>query len=131
VEKGYELMHTLKATSDVRGVGDIVKAAVGAGATGIDRIEYVVSRDAKDVAVAQAMQEATLTARKKARTVASSVGAHVGRPLKIEEGGWWVTTSSEPLDTSDIPPEYQGNVITPQRLAVQANVNAVFRVWSW
>jgi len=129
VDKGYELSHTLKVTTDIEDVSSALSAGVGAGVTSVDRIEYIFSRAAQDAAVTDAMRKATVAARVKAELVASSIGADAGRPLKVDEGGWWMTPSNEPSSEADaLPDEYKGNVIMPQRMAVQANVNAVFAV---
>ncbi len=127
IDKGYELYNTLKVTSTIGKASAVVKKAVAAGATSVDRIEFTITKDGQDAIVAAAMSKATQAAKAKAQRVASDVGSSVGRVLKIEEGSWWITTSSgSSTAISDIPSEYANNVITPQQMAVQANVNVVF-----
>jgi hypothetical protein len=129
VDRGYELSHTLQVTTNVSEAAKAIQTAVGAGANGVDRVEFLITQEAKDAAVAEAMRQASVAAEQKAQAVTSSMAVHLGRVLKIEEGSWWIVPSSEPSDdASDIPAQYAGNVISPQRMAVQGNVNMAFAV---
>lgn len=127
IEKGYDVVHSFKVGTSIAHTDEVISAAVGAGANGVDRIEYTFSGSAKDEAVTRALTRAAIAAQAKANTVAESLGGSAGRPLKIEEGSWWVTPSDDgSLDELDIPAAYADSAIIPQRLAVQATVNAVF-----
>lgn len=126
VEKGFEQTHTLKVTSTIADTSKVIDAAVKNGANRVDTIEYIVTKDGENIAVADAMSKATLAAKKKAQAVAAQMGNGVGRVLKIEEAGWYVTPSSEAEDSPAIPQEYVNNLISPQRMAVRATVNVVF-----
>ena len=129
MSKGYELTHNLKVTTQIPLAATAIKAAVSSGVNNVDRIEFLTSVDAQNTVVAEAMRKATLAAKSKAEKVADGFGVHLGRVLKIEEGGWWIVPSNEPpLDTGSIPSEYANNMIMPQRQAVQMNVNVVFEV---
>lgn len=129
VEKGYEVQHSMKITTNASGVSSAIQAAVSAGANGVDSIEFRVSRAAQDAAVATAMQQAADTARMKAESVTDALDVRLGRVLKIEEGSYWIAPSNAVAsDAGSVPAEYQANVISPQRMAVQANVNMVFAV---
>jgi uncharacterized protein len=129
VERGYDLTHTLKVSTSVTDAAKTINAAVSAGANGVDRIEFLVSREAQDAAVAEAMRQASVSAKEKAQKVTTALGTHMGRVLKIEEGSYWFVASTElPSEVGALPPEYQNNVIAPQRMAVQGNVNMVFAV---
>ncbi len=129
VDNGYDLQHTLKVYANVTAVSAVVDAAVQAGANRIDSIQFQVSEAAKEKAVAEAMTEATEAAKAKAERVTQGIGVRLDRVLKIEESGYWVTVSSEaPAMDSYVPQGYEDAVITPQRMAVQENVNVVFAV---
>ncbi len=129
VPKGYELMHTLKIVTELSEASDAITTSVANGVNNVGSIEFLMSTESKDIAVAEAMKQATLTAKEKAKKVVEASGSKLGRTLKIEEGSWWIMpSSSAPFSELDIPTEYQSNMITPQLMAVQANVNAVFEV---
>jgi len=129
IEKGYELVYTLKVTTDVHNISRLIKSAVNSGANSVDRIEFITSKDATNKAVAEAMAKATMAAKQKAETVTKSTGVKLGRTLKIEESGWWIAPSNEPsAETAEIPSEYANNLISPQKMAVQANVNVAYAV---
>jgi len=127
VNNGYSLTHQFKVTTnDLQAVSKIVEAAVGAGANGVDSINYELSQDSKNNASAQVMTQATLAARSKANMVVGALGLHTGRVLKVEESSWWFQASSAAV--SGVTTGSGSNVISPQTMAIDANVNVVFEV---
>jgi uncharacterized protein YggE len=65
--------------------GELVNAAVGAGATGVRGPTYFVGN--KEAAFSQALAAAFGKARAKAQTLAAQAGATLGAALSINEGG--------------------------------------------
>ncbi|HYD02703.1 MAG TPA: SIMPL domain-containing protein [Alphaproteobacteria bacterium] len=128
VSKGFQVTNGIKIYSDVSKISDTIRIATENGVNSIGSIELQTSRDAENKAVAEAMRKATLNAKEKADTVLSSVGRKTGRVLKIEESGWHITTGTDSELLSSIPAEYQDGSVSLQRLAVQANVNVVFKI---
>lgn len=129
VDRGYELSHTLQVTTNVSDAAKTIQTAVGAGANGVDQVNFLITQAAQDAAVTEAMRQASLNAEQKAQQVTSSMGVRLDRVLKIEEGGWWIVPSTEPSnDANEIPAQYAGNVISPQLMAVQGNVNMAFAI---
>jgi len=126
VDDGFSLNHQFKVTTgDLQTVSKIIEVAVGAGANGVDNIDYELSLTSKANASAEAMKLATLAASDKAEKVAQAMGLHAGKPLKIEEGSWWFQTPSGASDTGAQGGTDSGSV-APHALAILANVNAAF-----
>lgn len=65
--------------------GDLVQAAIGAGATGVRGPSYFVGDT--EAAYATALGAAFVKAKAKATTLASQAGATLGQALQITEGG--------------------------------------------
>ncbi len=82
---GYEARNTVTATlSDLTRVGAVIDAAATAGANNIDGVSFTLRNDG--VARSGALANATLAARAKANTLASTLGGRVIRILAVQEG---------------------------------------------
>ncbi len=91
-EKGYILTHTLKVTTtDVQNVGKFVDAAVGAGANGIDRINFGLTKATEKDVRAQALVKATQAAKEKAQSLAETAGVKLGKVTGISESNFYYT----------------------------------------
>jgi uncharacterized protein YggE len=83
---GYTARNTVRATtSNLAGVGNLIDAALGAGANQVERIEFTLKNDAE--ARAGALREASLKARASAQAIASALGLRILRVLEVEQGG--------------------------------------------
>lgn len=81
----YQAMNSVQATvSDVEGVGELVDAAITAGANRITSISFFAS-DTED-ARRQALARAVETARAEAEVIATSLGYQLGPPLEVTGG---------------------------------------------
>jgi uncharacterized protein len=128
VSKGFQVTNGIKINSDVELISSVIKISTENGVNSIGNVELQTSRDAENKAVAEAMRKATLNAEEKADMVLESVGRKTGRVLKIEESGWHMTTVTDSELSSKIPAELSSGSVSLQRLAVQANVNVVFKI---
>ena len=83
---GYQLTNTVEATiRAVATVGELIDAALAAGATSMDGLSFRVA-DPSD-ALDEARRRAVADARRRAATLAAEAGVSVGRVLAIVEGG--------------------------------------------
>ncbi|MBA2720172.1 MAG: SIMPL domain-containing protein [Chloroflexi bacterium] len=83
---GYQLTNTVEATiRAVATVGELIDAALAAGATSMDGLTFRVAdpREALD----EARRRAVVDARQRANTLAAEAGVSLGRVLAIVEGG--------------------------------------------
>jgi uncharacterized protein YggE len=83
---GYEATHILKIkTEDMGAVGDIISAAVSAGANVIDSIDYSVDRETEASLKAELLGKASLDARAKAESMAGTLGVRLVRIKSASE----------------------------------------------
>jgi uncharacterized protein len=83
---GYTASNTVEVrTTDLPKVGDLIDAAVGAGANNIQALRFELKDDA--AVAARALAEAAKKARAKADAIAAALQLQVVRILSVEEGG--------------------------------------------
>jgi uncharacterized protein YggE len=83
---GYTARNTVRAaTSNLAGVGNLIDAALGAGANQVERVEFTLKNDAE--ARAGALREAALKARASAQAIASALGLRILRVLEVQQSG--------------------------------------------
>jgi hypothetical protein len=86
VLKGYVARNQLEVTVDpVERVGEIIDAAVGAGATAITDVRFVV--EDPGVPEREALRRAVRAARLRAEAMASGAGREIARIVRVEEDG--------------------------------------------
>lgn len=86
IRRGFTVTHRIAATiRDLEAVGRVVDAGLGAGATGLDGVEFRIA-DA-DGPTREARALAVRDARARAETIAAATGGTLGRLRSIVEGG--------------------------------------------
>ena len=85
---GYQASNSVQVTAALGKAGDLVDAAVGAGANNVDGPNLDTSD--KTSLYAEALKQAVATAKGKAQAIADAAGLTLGGVLKVTEG------SSEP-----------------------------------
>ncbi len=129
--KGYRTTTTLKvSTKYFDDLGAIVDTAVKAGATGIDSINFELSKDKQNEYKRDALAKATEDAKLKAEAIANGLGAKLGKlssvtessfnyiPYPIFRGGGDVVAAEKAVSTN----------IEPQNLDITASVNVVYQI---
>ena len=93
---GYQASNSVNVTAPLAKSGDLVDAAVGAGANNVDGPNL----DTADKAAVydKALRQALAAAKDKAQTIADSSGLTLGRVLKVTEGG---SAMPEPVFAAD------------------------------
>lgn len=84
---GWKVVHSLTVeTGDLEAGGDIVDAAVNAGASDIDSVSFTLKDETKEELRKELLQEAGMNAGGKAQAIASGIGASLGSAIYADEG---------------------------------------------
>ncbi len=130
IEAGYKASHTLKLkTKDLDRIGEFIQLGVDAGATNVDSVSFILSknaeRDAKDAALRDAVQEA----RQKAEALADGLNVRLGKVSSVSINEYNVIPyyrGAEAMmakaDMAPAPP------LAPQEVDVSASVMVVFEI---
>jgi len=132
-ELGFRVYHTLKVkTTDLDKVGDFVAAAVGAGATSVDGVNFGLSEKKEQEVRKTALQDAANNAQLKAKTMADGLGVKLGTLLSVTESSF----NYGPVFRSDMEmaPMKAGGMaeaspsIEPEQVRVTAQVSVSYRI---
>jgi len=136
----YELTHTLKVTVEgvknvtinVDNVGELVDVAVDAGANGVNMVTFGLTKKTETQLRDQLLVNATLDAKKKAASMAESIGVNLGKVVGIQEI-YYYSPSYDYYQGST--PRYDNGMavnvytsIAPQKIEVTSNVNMAFEI---
>ncbi|MCX6711416.1 MAG: SIMPL domain-containing protein [Candidatus Woesearchaeota archaeon] len=128
--KGYRTTNTIKvSTKYFDDLGAIVDTAVKAGATGVDSINFELSKDQQNKIKREALANATEDAKLKAEAIANGLNAKLGKVISVTENsynyipyplfrGGAVADAEKAVSTS----------IEPQNLDITATVNVVYQI---
>lgn len=131
IQEGYELYHVLKvSTSDLDLVGKIIDASVDSGATGIDSVQFTLSKIKEEDIRAEALKLASQSAKKKAEAVAEGLNVNLGDLISITESNFNIypyiyakeEISIASRDSSGVPQ------INPQNLQITATVTVIYKI---
>ncbi len=128
---GYKVVHSFKATLKTENAGEYLSAIVQAGIKNINGISFKVNDEKYKEIRESLLEEAGKEARKKAETLASSVGEKIKGIERISESGDYypypvpyrgvdVAVSEFKAET---PPEIEAGKIT-----IKATVNVDFKI---
>ena len=130
---GYEVIHVLKVeTLNVKGVGDLVDKAVEAGADGIDRVSFSLTKARHKVVTAQALEAASSDAQNKSKAISERLGVRVGKISRISESNLFYETyeyypREAELEYAAAVPEL-ATPLTPGEVEVRANIELVYAI---
>jgi uncharacterized protein YggE len=84
---GYQVRNSVVVTlSDLKKVGAVIDSAATSGANNIDSVTFTLRND--ESAKTQALTNATQSAMKKARALATALGGHLVRVAEVQESGF-------------------------------------------
>ncbi len=127
VDSGYALSHTLKVTTmQVENAGRLADIAVGAGANGVERVSFGLTKEKEKEARDQAMEKAAMLAREKAATLAQTSGIRLGRLISVEESNFYYV----PFDfaVSKAAGERLDAQILPEKVSISGSVSMRFEI---
>ncbi len=129
---GYRVTHILKVeTKDTGNTGDLVDAAVSAGANGLDRVNFLLSDELRDSTYKNALEKASANAKGKAMSMAKALSVDLGEITSVSESGaiyspYRVAGAAKAFDEAvemAVP-----TVISAQDIEVSANVGVVYEI---
>lgn len=129
---GYSVTHILKVeTKDTENTGELVDAAVSAGANGLDRVNFLLSNELRDSAYRDALEGASTNAKGKAMSITKALGVDLGEITSISESGaiyrpYMIAGTAKAFDEAvemDVP-----TVISAQDIEVSANVGVMYAI---
>lgn len=126
VRTGFSVSSRLAVTvRDLATVGDVIDAALGAGATGLDGVWFGLADGS--AAAAEARRLAVVDARDRAETIAAAAGMALGPLLSVSEGvpGVPFPGPAARLMAADAAPEAATPVV-PGRVEVALSVTAAW-----
>jgi uncharacterized protein len=132
VENGYTLTHTLKVTTtDVDNIGKYIDVSIAAGANGVDSIEFSLTKEKEKEVKATALAKATVIAKDKATSLASTANVHLGRITSISENDFgytpFVANVKQSYDSTGSGSGLSSN-IAPQKVDVSASVQVIYEL---
>jgi uncharacterized protein YggE len=106
--------------------GEVVDAAIGAGANELQGIEFTLRDD--EPARLRALAQASTRARARAEALAKALGVGLGRLIEATSGSAEVTPPPMPYMARAMKMEAAGTPIAPGELTVQATVGVTYAV---
>jgi uncharacterized protein YggE len=133
IKTGYIVQHLLKVTTDdVTEVGDLLDVAVGAGANGLDRVNFKLSDDKKEDVNSEALAQASGSARDKAEAIAQGLGVRLGDILAVSESNVGYTPYPRPMYAVAEMDTASGKSfeteISPASVSVSAQISIVYEI---
>ncbi len=128
---GYILTNILKVTTqDIGSAGEIIDVAVDAGATGVNNVQFTLSKDRESEIRTELLAEAAQQAKAKAETLVAAVDAELGDIVTMSESSYYtpifryaaydmaMVSSEEKAETS----------ISPEQLTISATVSITYEI---
>ncbi|MFH0861564.1 MAG: SIMPL domain-containing protein [Candidatus Altiarchaeota archaeon] len=131
LERGFRLTNTIKVTTrDIKNVGGIVDAAVGAGANGVDSVTFQLTKESEKTVRDQAMVKATQAAMSKAQSLAKTAGVGVGKAVSIQEQNFYYAPYEFNVRNTMVAGDAKlaPTVISPQKVEVTSSVQLIYAI---
>ena len=129
LDKGYKAIHSMKITSkDIDGLGELIDTAINAGATGVNRVNFMLSDDLRKQVNEEALKEASTDAKEKAESITSALNVKLGKIAMISESNSqynpYVYYPGGRMDmAAESSKEYDSTSISPQNVDVTAYIS--------
>ncbi len=134
VDKGYIAETTLKvSTKDLSKAGSIIDASVSAGAQGIDYVSFTLSNERQAQVKKDALANATVAARTKAETIASSLGVKLAGIKSVSEPNvGQIYYNAYPnfamAEGASVKAADFGTQLQPKSLEISAQISVVYKI---
>lgn len=123
---GYVAVNTVRATTpELDGVGDLIDAALAAGANRVQRIQFTLKND--QPVYADALRQAATRARSAADALASALGLTIVRVLSVVEESAAIRPFADMLRTASVA-ESVATPVEPGTIDVHARVSLTVEV---
>ncbi|MGM5482058.1 MAG: SIMPL domain-containing protein [Nanobdellota archaeon] len=123
---GYEVSHRLKATTeDISNVGKIIDTAVNQGANQVRRIKFTLSDEKQKDLKKEALAQATVNAKTKAKALAGALNVELGKVSSISESnfGYHPVYARDSLAAG----KAETNIV-PGEVSVEAQVSLAYNI---
>jgi uncharacterized protein len=131
-DKGYELIHTIKVTTtSVDSVGTLVDQAIAAGANGVERVSFGLTKDLEKSVRSEALAKATVAAKEKANNIAQASGVKLGKITSIQENSFYYMPYEANVRNSygEGANDMAGSsIISPQKVEVTSSIQMSFEM---
>ena len=133
IDDRYRLTHTLKVTTtDIDDVGTLLDTAVDAGANGVDRVSFGLTKTLEAKVRDDALKKAAVAAKDKAKSIASSTGVTLGKITSIQENNFYFRAFEYPVAEMAVSSLARGmedsSKISPQNVQVQSAISVVYEI---
>jgi len=130
--KGYQVTHTIKVTTTkINATGDIIDAAVNAGANQIDRVVFDLSKELEKETYHEALTQAAAIAKTKASSIADALGVKLGSVKTVSEssGYYMPYVNYYRNDFSAVAMEAaKSSEIIPHKLTVTGRISVAYYI---
>lgn len=130
---GFVAQHLLKVTTDeVTEVGDLLDVAVGAGANGLDRINFKLSDKKQEDVNSEALAQASGNAKDKAEAIAQGLGVRIKGIAAVSESNVGYNYIARPMyDMAEAAMGAEKSFdteISPEAVTVSAYISIVYEI---
>lgn len=134
ITTGYTLINILKVTTnDIENVGSIIDTAVNAGATGVNSVQFTLSRSKESEMKGEALALAAKKAQTKAENIVDAVDVTLAEIVSISESSYyspypWYARSVS-YESMELAEEKSYDTeISPQELTVSGTVTLTYEI---
>jgi uncharacterized protein YggE len=131
-DKGYELTHTIKVTTtSVDAAGELVDKAISAGANGVERVSFGLTKELEKKVREEALAKATIAAKEKAISIAQNSEVKLGKISSIQESNFYYqpfeanVRNTYAKEASDV---MGGSIIAPQKVDVSSSIQISYKI---
>ncbi|MEM0230641.1 MAG: SIMPL domain-containing protein [Candidatus Woesearchaeota archaeon] len=127
--KGYRVTHTMKiTTTDIDKAGDIIDAAVNAGANEVEQVSFELSPELERKVYADALEDAAALAKAKASSIANALGAQLGSIKTVSESSSYYYPYTPYYSKAMVSEGAASTQIATQKLRVTGRVSVSYYI---
>jgi|TARA_B100001964_G_scaffold212468_1_gene248559 hypothetical protein len=128
--QGYTLTNVIRVTTkDVDDAGKLIDTAVDAGANGVDRVSFGLTKETEKEVSGQALVKAAQLAEDKATSLAKSLKINLGKIISVQESNFnLVRFDYAPMAEAAVAEAKVSTEISPQKVEVTARVALAYEI---
>jgi len=128
--EGYQLTHVLKVvTEELNSVGELIDFSVNAGANGVERVSFGLTKEKEKDARDQALAKASSLAGEKAEAMAASLGLRLESIISVSESGFYYAPYDYyPRAGAAVKEMAVETTIQPENVEISATINVVYEI---